>query len=82
MDICGGELTIMMKTFLSVNRWYDNLKEPERFLIAMAVICIPIVIVGAISCILKIEMIHIIFFCVWSVILILIRMLWVLGGRT
>ncbi len=32
----------MIKYILKANQWYDNLKEPKRFLLFISLVCIPL----------------------------------------
>ncbi len=32
----------MIKYILKANQWYDNLKEPKRFLFFIALVCVPL----------------------------------------
>ena len=37
----------MIKYILKANQWYDNLKEPKRFLLFISLVCLPLGLLNA-----------------------------------
>ena len=68
---------VTMRTFIKMNRYYDNTKEPLRFFTAMAVMWLPVAISCVIAFLLSNNMISTTFTCIWLFILIFVRTFWV-----
>ena len=76
-DICETE-----KTFIKLNRYYDNIKEPLRFIVALVIIWLPIAVSCVIASLLSNDIIYIIFTCVWLFILTVARIFWVISNSS
>ena len=70
-----------MKIFIKLNRYYDNMEEPLRFLTAMTIIWLPVAISCVIAFLLSNDRIYVIFTFVWLLMLTLLRMFWVVAGK-
>jgi len=65
-----------MKMLGKLNKYYDNIKEPGRFSVAMMIIAVPLIVFGMLGLTFNLKIFEVLSY-VWIAVLVAIRMWWV-----